>query len=98
LAIFKLGVYFQQGGKWEQAQAVYSKTLELSKRAGRFAHPEIPSVLFVGVFEFERQGKYAEAERLLEQLVALKEELHDPALSGHAKGLLPSAIWRYTLC
>jgi serine/threonine protein kinase len=79
LAMFKLGVYFQQGGKWEQALAVYSKALELSKRAGRLAHPEIPAVIFVGVFEFKRQGKYGEAERLLEQMVALYEEWHMPA-------------------
>jgi len=79
LAMFKLGVYFQQGGKWEQALAVYSKALELSKRAGRLAHPEIPSVILVGVFDFKRQGRYGEAERLLEQLVALKEEWHQPA-------------------
>ena len=81
LAMFKLGVYFQQGGKWEQALAVYSKALELSKRAGRLAHPEIPAVIFVGVFEFKRQGRYAEAERLLEQIVALHEEWRQPALA-----------------
>jgi tetratricopeptide (TPR) repeat protein len=79
LAMFKLGVYFQQGGKWEQALAVYLKALELSRRAGRLAHPEIPSVILVGVFAFERQERYAEAEQLLEQLVALKEEWHQPA-------------------
>jgi len=81
LAMFKLGSYFQQGGKWEEALAVYSKALELSKRAGRLAHPDIPPLIVVGVFEFKRQGRYGEAERLLEQLVALREEWHDQAVA-----------------
>ena len=79
LALLKLGVYFQQGGKDEQALAVYLRALEFSKRAGKWAHPEIPAMTFVGIFEFKRQGKYGEAERLLEQMVALYEEWHMPA-------------------
>jgi hypothetical protein len=35
-------------------------------------------MIFVGIFEFKRQGKYDEAERLLEEMVALYEEWHEP--------------------
>jgi len=79
LAMFRLGFYFQTGGKNEQALAVYLKALELSKRAGKWAHPEIPPVIYVGVIEFKRQGKYDEAAQLLEQMVAIYEEWHEPA-------------------
>ena len=81
LAMLKLGVYFQHGGNDEQALAVYLKALEFSKRAGKWAHPEIPAMTFVGIFEFKRQGKYGEAERLLEEMVALYEEWHQPAMA-----------------
>ena len=76
--MFKLGFYFQTGGKDEQALAVYLKALELSKQAGKWAHPEIPPVIYVGVIEFRRQEKYEEAAQLLEQMVAIYEAWHEP--------------------
>jgi tetratricopeptide (TPR) repeat protein len=77
LDMFSLGVSFQRVGQDEQALAVYLKALEASQRAGKWS--EGPSLIYVGVFDFKRRGKYTEAERLLERLVQLYEEWREPA-------------------
>ena len=86
LDMFRLGVTFQRVGQDEQAALnVFLKALEVSKRAGKWS--EGPALVYVGVFDFKRRGKYTEAERLLERMVQLYEGWRQPVSGRISAGI-----------
>ncbi len=77
-------VYWSQG-KYGQAEALYSQTLEIQRRVLGPEHPD--TLLSMGNLAdtCAKEGKYAQAEALFSQTTELSRRVLGPEMLGHRR-------------
>jgi len=75
IALGNLGIVYFRGGRYEEAEPVFTEVLEAKRRVLGEQHPETMTSMNNLAVLYRQQGKYAEAEELYRKVVDIQKRV-----------------------